>query len=62
METTYKNRRRINVSTSVKGVKTFDATVEIIDGTNEEVLAESDTLVRALEERYPTIVEIKEVK
>jgi len=41
------------VSTSVKGVKTYDVTVEILDGTNEEVLAESDKLVQALDLRYP---------
>ena len=53
MEATYKSRRRVNVSTSVKGVKTWDATVELIDGTNEEVLAESDALVEKLDKRYP---------
>ena len=37
MENIYKSRRGINVSTSVRGVKTYDATVEIIDDTNEEV-------------------------
>ena len=62
MEQTYKNRRRINVSTSVKGVKTFDATVEIIDGTNEEILIESDALVAELDKRYPPVIEIKEAK
>jgi len=52
-EVNYKTRRRVNVSTSVKGVKTYDVTVEILDGTNEEVLAESDKLVQALDLRYP---------
>ena len=53
MENTYKKRTRINVSTSVKGIKTYDCTVEIVDGTNEEVLAESDALVKSLDKRYP---------
>ncbi len=57
MEQTYKTRRRVNVTKSVKGVQTYDATVEIIDGTNEEVLAESDTLVKELEYRYPSLIE-----
>ena len=52
-EVSYKTRRRVNVSTSVKGVHSYDATVEIIDGSNEEVLAESDALVKALDLRYP---------
>ena len=52
-EVNYKTRRRVYVSTSVKGFHTFDATVEIIDGTNDEVLAESDKLVAELNKRYP---------
>ena len=45
-------RYRVNISTSVKGVKTWDCTV---DGelTMEEILAESDKLVKELEKRYP---------
>jgi len=58
-EQTYKTRRRINVSTSVKGIKTYNATVELIDGTNEEVLAESDALIKQLDARYPTQIEPK---
>lgn len=46
-------RRRVNVSTSVKGVHTFEATIEIENGTQEELLAESDALVKALDTRYP---------
>ena len=56
-EITYKTRKRVNVSTSVKGVKTWDATVELIDGSNEEVLAESDKLVAELDKRYPPQIE-----
>lgn len=46
-------RYRVNVSTSVKGIKTWDCTV---DGQNVEmgkVLEESDKLVAELETRYP---------
>ena len=48
-----KQRLRINVSTSTKGVHTFEVTVEMVDATAEEVLAESDRLVAALDRRYP---------
>ena len=48
-----KQRIRINVSTSVKGVHSFDVTVEMADATPEEVLAESDRLVKELDQRYP---------
>jgi len=53
MEENKSLRYRVNVSTSVKGVKTWDCTV---DGTNyeqDEVLAKSDVLVAELEKRYP---------
>ena len=50
-------RIRVNVSTSVKGVKTWDATVEVTGETTDEiishVLLESDALTRALDARYP---------
>ena len=52
-------RRRVNVSTSVKGIHTFEATVEIENGTEEEVLEKSDALVKALDLRYPIIAEVK---
>ena len=58
-EINYKSRRRINISTSVKGVKTYDATIELIGTTNEEALAESDALVKELDLRYPAPVEEK---
>jgi len=50
-------RIRTNVSTSVKGVKTFDATVEMTgEGvTKEMVLAEHDALVQELDQRYPAV-------
>ncbi len=50
-------RRRVNVSTSVKGVKTWDCTVDGEGYTKAEILAESDSLVAALEARYPIRIE-----
>jgi hypothetical protein len=58
-EETYKKRVRINVSTSVKGIKTWDATIEMIDTPKEEVLSESDALVAELDKRYPAQTEGK---
>ena len=49
----YKRRHRINTSTSTKGIITFDSTFELLDGTLEEALAESDKLTAELLERYP---------
>jgi hypothetical protein len=46
------DRVRINVSVSVKGVHTYDCTVESTKGM-DHALAESDKLVQALEKRYP---------
>ena len=50
-------RIRTNVSTSVKGVKTYDATVEMTgEGvTKEMVLAQHDSLVLELDKRYPAV-------
>ena len=55
MEAENGKRYRINVSTSVKGVHTWDATVELQGDqvTMEEVLAESDRLVKELDQKYP---------
>tara|TARA_R110000824_G_scaffold370656_1_gene560299 strand:- start:289 stop:489 length:201 start_codon:yes stop_codon:yes gene_type:complete len=43
---------RINISVSTKGVHTYDATIKGFKG-RKHVLAESDALVKDLEERYP---------
>jgi len=51
-------RRRINVSISVKGIKTWDNTLESNYLTEDELLEKSDSLVAQLEKRYP----IKEEK
>lgn len=50
-------RVRINVSTSVKGQHTYDATVELVDAMDTDLvaqcLAESDRLIAMLDLRYP---------
>ena len=46
-------RYRVKVSTSTKGVKTYDCTVDIDGGSMEEVLEDSDALVAELDKRYP---------
>ena len=50
-------RIRTNVSTSVKGIKTYDATVEMTgEGVPKEmVLAQHDALVQELDQRYPAV-------
>ena len=48
-----KVRYRIAISTSVKGIKTFDCTVDAEGLTQEEVLKRSDALVKELDSRYP---------
>ena len=56
MTTNEQNRRlryRVNVSTSVKGIKTWDCTVDAEGLTQEEVLKRSDALVKELDARYP---------
>jgi hypothetical protein len=47
-------RYRVNVSTSVKGVKTYDCTVDF-EGDDDycSVLKASDELVAELDKRYP---------
>jgi len=52
-------RYRINVSTSVKGVKTWDCTVDGLNLSQEDVLIFSDQLVLQLEKRYPIQLEVK---
>jgi predicted DNA-binding protein (UPF0278 family) len=48
-------RYRVNISTSVKGIITWDCTVESNKLSMDEVLAESDKLVKELRARYPII-------
>ena len=62
MEIEKSKRYRIGVSTSVKGIKTYDCTVDMAGYTMEETLTESDALVKALDARYPAPVEEKKEK
>jgi len=48
-----KLRYRINVSTTSKGAKSFDTTVDGEGFTQDEILERSDALVAALDLRYP---------
>lgn len=57
MEVNKSLRYRVQVSTSVKGIKTFDCTVDGDGFTMDEVLAESDKLVAELMKRYPAPIE-----
>ncbi len=56
MEVQKSKRYRVNVTSTTKGQKTWDCTVEIENGTMSETLIESDKLVGALEARYPAPV------
>ena len=58
-EVNYKKRVRLNVSTSVKGVKTYDLTVEMLDEEEEVVLALHDKMVAEMDKRYPIQLEEK---
>jgi hypothetical protein len=51
-------RYRVNVSISVKGVITWDCTVESDKLSMDEVLLESDKLVKELWARYPVIPQV----
>lgn len=57
-EVTVSKRYRVNVSTSVKGIHSFDCTVDLTGMTQAEVLAESDALVAELDKRYPAPSEV----
>ena len=46
-------RRRVNVSISTRGIRTWDTTVDGVGYSREEILAESDAQVRAMQARYP---------
>ena len=52
-------RYRVNVSISVKGVKTWDCTVDGEGYEMVEILLRSDELIARLEERYPIEIEGK---
>lgn len=46
-------RYRVNVSTSIKGIKTWECTCDAEGFTMDDVLKESDKLVAELEKSYP---------
>ena len=50
---TVTKRYRINISTTSRGLKSYECTVDIEGLTMAEVVAESDKLVAALDARYP---------
>jgi len=54
-ETQITKRYRTNVATSVKGVKTYDCTVETTGLSMKEHLAEHDQLVAEMDKRYPAV-------
>ena len=56
-EETNGKRYRINVSQTSTGKRSWDCTVELVNATIEEVLAESDKLVAELDKRYPPPIE-----
>ena len=57
MEITKSIRYRVNISTSVKGIKTWENTVDCTGYSKEEVMAESDALVAECEKRYQALKE-----
>lgn len=52
-------RYRINISISVKGIKTYDCTVDLEGYSMEQALRESDKLVAELDKRYPAQIDEK---
>ena len=50
-------RYRVNTAISVKGVITWDATGDMTGYSMEDVLSESDKLVKELKSRYPITFE-----
>ena len=57
MEENKSLRYRVNVSTSVKGIKTWECTVDMLNASMDDVLEESDKLVAELMKRYPAPTE-----
>lgn len=53
MEAERSLRYRVNISISVKGIKTWECTVDGTGYTEAEILEKSDSLVKQLEKRYP---------
>ena len=53
MDNTITKRYRINISTTSRGLKSYECTVDIEGLDMAEVMAESDRLVAMLDARYP---------
>ena len=53
MEDTRKLRRRTNIKSSVKGILTFEATVDSENFSEDEHLKELDSLVAQMKKRCP---------
>ena len=50
-------RHRVKVGISVKGIKTWECTVDGTEYSMDVILAKSDALVAELEKRYPVEVD-----
>ncbi len=59
MEETKNLRYRINISRGMKGAISFEGTVDGTGYSQEEILEQSDALVKELELRYPVVKEDK---
>lgn len=59
MEEVKSVRYRVNVSTSVKGIKTYEATVDMQGFSMADVLSASDMIVAELDKRYPPQIEVR---
>ena len=59
MEAEKSMRYRVNISISVKGVKTWECTVDGVGYTQADILLASDLLVGELEKRYPVMDAVK---
>jgi hypothetical protein len=53
MEVEKSIRYRINISRGMKGQTSFEATVDGVGYTQDQIVFESDSLVQMLEKRYP---------
>tara|TARA_R110002020_G_scaffold122026_7_gene277253 strand:- start:46 stop:282 length:237 start_codon:yes stop_codon:yes gene_type:complete len=54
-------RYRINVSVSVKGIKTYDCTVDAEGCEMEDVIIASDLLVKVLDAKYDPVIQAQKL-
>ena len=57
-----KVRYRVNVSTTAKGVKSYDCTVDSDNLDQDDVILASDRLVAKLEERYGLAAQLERLE